>query len=77
MKPCLVPLLLATVLPSAIASAQTMDFACPDPGTTFTYEVIPLWERPVEHFLNGPLGITPDADALSGNNTIYVFALPQ
>jgi len=28
-------------------------------GTSFTYEVIPLWERPVEHFLNGPLGITP------------------
>jgi len=25
----------------------------------------------------GPLGITPDADALSGSNTIYVFALPQ
>ena len=28
-------------------------------GTTFTYEVIKLWERPVEHFLNGPLGIAP------------------
>jgi hypothetical protein len=28
-------------------------------GTIFTYEVIPLWERPVEHFLNGPLGMTP------------------
>src|SRR5262249_41322037 len=28
-------------------------------GTTFAYEVIPLWERPVEHFLNGPLGIAP------------------
>lgn len=28
-------------------------------GTVFTYEVIPLWERPVEHFLNGPLGIAP------------------
>jgi hypothetical protein len=28
-------------------------------GTTFKYEVIPLWERPVEHFLKGPLGIAP------------------
>ena len=28
-------------------------------GTTFQYEVIPLWERPVEHFLNGPLGLVP------------------
>jgi hypothetical protein len=28
-------------------------------GTTFKYEVIPLWKRPVEHFLNGPLGIAP------------------
>ena len=28
-------------------------------GTTFQYEVISLWERPVEHFLNGPLGIVP------------------
>jgi hypothetical protein len=28
-------------------------------GTIFTYEVIPLWERPLEHFLNGPLGIAP------------------
>ena len=28
-------------------------------GTTFQYEVISLWERPVEHFLNGPLGIAP------------------
>jgi len=26
-------------------------------GTIFQYEVIPLWERPVEHFLYGPLGI--------------------
>ena len=31
-------LLLAALLPSAVASAQTMDFACPDPGTTFTYD---------------------------------------
>jgi hypothetical protein len=38
MKPCLVPLLLTALLPSAMASAQTMDFACPDPGTTFTYD---------------------------------------
>jgi len=28
-------------------------------GTTFDYQVIHLWERPVEHFLNGPLGIAP------------------
>jgi hypothetical protein len=28
-------------------------------GTTFKYEVIPLWKRPVEHFLDGPLGISP------------------
>lgn len=28
---------LAALLPSAVAS-QTMDFACPDPGTTFTYD---------------------------------------
>jgi len=28
-------------------------------GTTFDYEVIPLWDRPVENFLNGPLGIAP------------------
>ena len=28
-------------------------------GTTFHYEVIPLWERPVEHFLNGPVGLVP------------------
>ena len=28
-------------------------------GTTFKYEVIPLWKRPVEHFLSGPLGIAP------------------
>jgi hypothetical protein len=28
---------LAALLPSTVA-AQTMDFACPDPGTTFTYD---------------------------------------
>ena len=38
MKTCLVPLLLTVLLPSAMASAQTMDFACPDPGTTFTFD---------------------------------------
>ena len=29
---------LAALLSSATAHAQTMDFACPDPGTTFTYD---------------------------------------
>ena len=29
--------LLAALLFPALARAQTMDFACPDPGTTFTY----------------------------------------
>ena len=39
MKPRLLPLCLAAlVLPSAMAAAQTMEFACPDPGTTFTYD---------------------------------------
>jgi len=28
-------------------------------GSIFRYEVIPLWERPVEHFLEGPVGIAP------------------
>jgi hypothetical protein len=28
-------------------------------GTTFKYEVISLWKRPVGHFLDGPLGIAP------------------
>ena len=28
-------------------------------GSTFRYEVLPLWKRPVEHFLNGPLGLVP------------------
>ena len=31
-------LLAALLVPSAMASAQTMEFACPDPGTTFTYD---------------------------------------
>jgi hypothetical protein len=26
------------LLPSTMAAAQTMEFACPDPGTTFTYD---------------------------------------
>ncbi len=30
--------LTAVLLPCAMASAQTMDFACPAPGTTFTYD---------------------------------------
>jgi hypothetical protein len=30
--------LAAALLSSAVANAQTMDFACPDPGTTFTYD---------------------------------------
>lgn len=30
--------LAAALLSSAAATAQTMDFACPDPGTTFTYD---------------------------------------
>jgi hypothetical protein len=38
MKMRLASLLLASLLPSAMASAQAMDFACPDPGTTFTYD---------------------------------------
>ena len=38
MKTCLASLLLTALLPSVMASAQTMDFACPDPGTTFTYD---------------------------------------
>jgi len=30
------------------------------PGSmNFTYEVVPLWERPAEAFLTGPLGTTP------------------
>lgn len=28
-------------------------------GTTFDYEIVRLWERPVEHFLSGPVGIAP------------------
>ena len=30
--------LMAALLSSAAANAQTMEFACPDPGTTFTYD---------------------------------------
>jgi len=30
-----VAVVMAALLPSTVA-AQTMDFACPDPGTTFT-----------------------------------------
>jgi len=30
--------LAAVLLPAGIATAQTMDFACPDPGTGFTYD---------------------------------------
>lgn len=28
-------------------------------GTTFRYEVISIWKRPVSHFLEGPLGLSP------------------
>lgn len=38
MKMRLASILLAAVVPSAAASAQTMDFACPDPGTTFVFD---------------------------------------
>jgi hypothetical protein len=38
MKTCLAAILFTALLPSALASAQTMEFACPDPGTTFTYD---------------------------------------
>ena len=34
----LAAVLMAALLSSATAHAQTMDFACPDPGTTFTYD---------------------------------------
>ena len=37
-KPARLRFCSAALLPSAVASAQTMDFACPDPGTTFTYD---------------------------------------
>ena len=30
--------LLAALLPPAAGQTQTMDFACPAPGTTFTYD---------------------------------------
>jgi hypothetical protein len=36
-KPLAAVLTAALILPAA-ATAQTMDFACPDPGTTFTYD---------------------------------------
>lgn len=29
---------LAALLPSTMAAAQTMEFACPDPGTTFSFD---------------------------------------
>ena len=38
MKKRLALLLLAPLLPCAMASAQTMEFACPDPGTIITYD---------------------------------------
>jgi hypothetical protein len=38
MKTCFASILLTVLLPSAMASAQTMDFACPDPGTTFAFD---------------------------------------
>jgi hypothetical protein len=37
MKLCSAAVVLAALLPSTVA-AQTMDFACPEPGTTFTYD---------------------------------------
>ena len=36
-KPLAAVLMAALIIPAA-ATAQTMDFACPDPGTTFTYD---------------------------------------
>lgn len=36
--PALVAALLAAGTFAGAASAQTMEFACPDPGTTFTYD---------------------------------------
>lgn len=36
-KPLAAVLMAALIIP-ATATAQTMDFACPDPGTTFTYD---------------------------------------
>jgi hypothetical protein len=38
MKMRLAAVLTAALLSPAAAKAQTMDFACPDPGTTFTYD---------------------------------------
>ena len=37
MKTSFATLALATLFPAAV-SAQTMEFACPEPGTTFTYD---------------------------------------
>jgi hypothetical protein len=34
----LAAVLSAALLPVSMAAAQTMEFACPDPGTTFTYD---------------------------------------
>jgi len=34
----LAAVLSAAFLPVSLAAAQTMEFACPDPGTTFTYD---------------------------------------
>ena len=36
--PALVAAVLAAATFSGAAFAQTMEFACPDPGTTFTYD---------------------------------------
>lgn len=38
MKTPIAAVLLAALLPSTMAAAQTMDFTCPAPGTTFTYD---------------------------------------
>jgi hypothetical protein len=38
MKTCLASFLLTVLLSSAMASAQTMEFACPDPGTIFAFD---------------------------------------
>jgi hypothetical protein len=62
---CLVPVhtILLLLRPEArhgkITGALTYAARPERGGTTFSYEVIPLWERPAEHFLDGPLGIAP------------------
>ena len=38
MKMRIAAVLMAALLSPAAASAQTMEFTCPDPGTTFTYD---------------------------------------